>query len=763
LSRKKGTRAATAPPPAIVEADAGRPGGADRWFALAIFALALVVRLVHGWQMRRSPYFALLMGDSRGYDEWARRIAGGEWFGGEVFYQAPLYPYLLGVIYAVAGRHLLLVRVIQAVIGSTSCALLALAAARLFSRKAGIAAGVMLALYAPAIFFDGLIQKSVLDVFFVCLALWLIAQPETTAESAEYAKSKTSSLRSLRSPRFFLLGLTMGGLALTRENALVFIVVIIGWILAKGLGTGGWGLAVRRAATFSAGLAIVLVPVAARNYAVGGGFYITTSQFGPNFYIGNNPAADGTYQSLRFGRGAPEYERQDATELAERALGRTLTPGEVSGYWTDKALDFITSKPGAWLALSGRKIALLWNATEMVDTESQEAHAEWSLPLRLGGVIGHFGILVPLALFGIIVTWPVRSRLLVFYAMTLAYAASVVAFYVFARYRYPLVPLLILFAAAGVVGARDFFAARGFGVSVARGFSPAIAGLKACATAWRPLAAVAAVAVFCNWPILSTTLMRAVTETNLGAALQSENRLDEAVGHYQRAISLAPDYPPAYNNLATAQRACGQIADAVATYQQALRLRPEYPEAEYNLANALIDAGKPAEAVGHFRTALQTIPASVDVHNNLGIALMGEGQRDAAIAEFREALKIDPASAKAHRNLGEALGTAKQYTEAVAEYREAVRLEPANASTRYDFGSLLVEMDRLEEAIVQFRASLQADPKSVAAHNNLGIALGSLGRMDEAIDQFRQALALQPDYEDAKRNLSVALQVKRKD
>ncbi len=78
---------------------------------------------------------------------------------------------------------------------------------------------------------------------------------------------------------------------------------------------------------FLAGLAIVLVPVAARNSYVGGGFYVTTSQFGPNFYIGNNPAADGTYQSLRFGRGAPEYERQDATELAERALRKTAHAG----------------------------------------------------------------------------------------------------------------------------------------------------------------------------------------------------------------------------------------------------------------------------------------------------------------------------------------------------------------------------------------------------------------------------------------------------
>ena len=68
-------------------------------------------------------------------------------------------------------------------------AVLALAAARWFSsRPIGIAAGVMLALYAPAIFFDGLLQKSVLDVFFVCLALWLMSRSEETAENAEIAE-----------------------------------------------------------------------------------------------------------------------------------------------------------------------------------------------------------------------------------------------------------------------------------------------------------------------------------------------------------------------------------------------------------------------------------------------------------------------------------------------------------------------------------------------------------------------------------------------
>src|SRR5262245_8272423 len=67
--------------------------------ALAIFGVAAVVRLLHVWQISGAPFFTMLMGDARGYDAWAVRIAGGQWWDGEVFYQAPLYPYFLGTLY----------------------------------------------------------------------------------------------------------------------------------------------------------------------------------------------------------------------------------------------------------------------------------------------------------------------------------------------------------------------------------------------------------------------------------------------------------------------------------------------------------------------------------------------------------------------------------------------------------------------------------------------------------------------------------------
>ena len=49
---------------------------------------------------------------------------------------------------------------IQALLGAAACVLLGLAARRFFNQAVAIVAAVMLAIYPPAIFFDGLIQKS---------------------------------------------------------------------------------------------------------------------------------------------------------------------------------------------------------------------------------------------------------------------------------------------------------------------------------------------------------------------------------------------------------------------------------------------------------------------------------------------------------------------------------------------------------------------------------------------------------------------------
>ena len=81
------------------------PTNAKRWTApVAIFIVAFSLRLVYVWQIRYSALFSMLMGDARGYDTWAQRIASGDWIGHDVFYQAPLYPYFLGIVQLFAGK-----------------------------------------------------------------------------------------------------------------------------------------------------------------------------------------------------------------------------------------------------------------------------------------------------------------------------------------------------------------------------------------------------------------------------------------------------------------------------------------------------------------------------------------------------------------------------------------------------------------------------------------------------------------------------------
>ena len=628
-----------------------------RWQVVAIASVAFVVRLAYIWQIRPSPFFDVLIGDARQYDLWAGRIAAGDWIGRDVFYQAPLYPYFLGTIYALAGRDLLLVRICQAVLGAASCALLALAGRRVYSERVGWVAGLGLAIYAPAIFFDGLLQKSVLDVFFVSLVLWLLS---FLVENPE------------RRSRWFSLGLALGGLALTRENALILIVPILLWRLRPSPAPRS---PIPAMLAFALGLLLVLSPIAIRNRIVGGEWHLTTSQFGPNFYLGNNPNADGTASPLREGRGTAEYERQDATNLAQVAVGRNLTTGEVSSYWTKEALAFIRSRPVTWLKLEARKTALLWNRAELVDTDSQDSYQEWSWLLRTAAHIGHFGVLVPLALFGVLVRWSDRERLWLFYAMAAVYAASVLMFYVSARYRLPLVPFLMLFAAAGLSSLPDFVRAPSHG--------------RSAITA----AAVIAMAVFANWPLWPSGSMRAVTENNLGNALKTDGRFQEAGLHYRRAIEIRPDYAPAYINLGTLLVAQGKPEEAIAAYKRASALAAIDDDLDAKIGNAFLRAGKPADAVEYFQRALSVGRPSAEVYNNLIVALIAADRPDAAIPVFREAIQKDP----------------------------------GNGGLYFRLGTLLLQRDRALEAVTAFRAGLALVPGSAEGHGNLGAALAASG------------------------------------
>ncbi len=549
---------------------------ATTW-ALRVFAFALVVRALTLWELADSLLLNTIVGDGLNYDAWARELAGGDWLGSEVYFQAPLYPHFIAVVYLFFGSHAFAVLCVQVVLGAASCGLLALTGWRWFSPQAGVATGLLFAIYAPAIFGDLDLQKTGLSSFLVCLVLYLFSRVDETP-----------------GPGLLIgLGVATGALTLARENALIFVVIFAAWLALRG-GMPSRGSLVA-AGLFVVGVGTALTPVVLRNWVVSEEFHLTTSQFGANFYIGNNEYADGTYAPVVPRRGDPRIERLDIIAVAEHGAGRKLTAAEVSAWYTEQALAWITSEPLDWLALCARKLALSLNAVEVVDTKDVYSHADLSVVMSLANAVFHFGVLAPLAALGVWITWPRRRDFVPLYLLFLAYTAALIPFYVFARYRLALIPILMLFAGAAIVGVRPF---------VREAARPVLGA---------SLALCLAVAVFSNWPFHDRDYMRSVTQYNLGNELVAAEKFDDAMGRYRRAIELSPENAMANLNLGALLARKDDLYGARAHYERALEIAPRYGQVRSNLLLTYEELGQKHEARGEVDRAIENYEHAIEL------------------------------------------------------------------------------------------------------------------------------------------------------
>jgi tetratricopeptide (TPR) repeat protein len=696
---------------------------------LTVWLTALAVRCLYVWQISSAPFYEVRIGDAEAYHLWAQRIVAGDWIGNDVFYQAPLYPYFVALIYRALDDSATTVRLVQACIGATSCALLALAGVRLFGHL-GALAGLLLAIYPPAIFLDGLLEKSSLVTFFMCALLAALAGGQAgvrrgsdrgqtgvrpgsdggqtgVRRGSDRPHTRESAARTRQAvQRWLLTGVILALLTLTRENALLLIVPVLFW-LARSPASTPPGAKRKAAIACVIGCGAVLIPVAIRNLAVGGELHVTTSQFGPNFYIGNHPGANGTYDALIVAHGSATDERQDATRLAERESGRKLMPAEVSAFWTHRALDYIRSQPAEWVRLMGRKFALTFNAAEIADTESQSVYAEWSSLLRLLTPF-NFGVLLALSVLGTVLTIKAWARLWFLYAIAVTYVVSVVAFYVFARYRFPLVPALILLAAGGLLSIRTHLHDR-------RLLTMAIAA-SGCAAAFSLI------------PLENEHAARATHYFDIAATLaKNPARRDEAMTFYVRALDEAPGFPAA----------------------------------ESGLGALLALGGRTDEAVAHYRAALARWPAHTEVRYNLGLALAQSGHTQEAADQLTEAARLRPDDAEIHVALAKVLLMLNRSDQAVEQYRMAIALEPKYVKAIVGLGVALAQLGRPDAAIEQYQIALAIDPDNAEAHNNLGGTLANEGRIAEALPHFERAVELNAGDEKARENLRRARQLRK--
>jgi len=496
-----------------------------------LFLVALGLRLFHLHEIQlHDPFFTIASVDGAIYDAWAREILAGDWLGEGVLFLGPLYPTFMAAVYALFGVSLPALKAVQAVIGAGACVLVWGLTRELFDRRVAALAGTIAALYGMQIFYGGTVMIVNLQIPLVVGCVW-------------------ATLRALRRPTFpgwALCGLLLGLSALARQTILLLAPIVALWILFGMAGPLSFGRRFAFGATFGLVILALILPFTVRNYVAGGDLVLLNSTGGANFYMGNQPTADGTWQLPSIGSkhrvDNPQAMRDAFRRAAEEATGRTLKPSETSSYWLGRGMDEIRADPARWLRLEARKFGLFWNAFEVWNNRSVEVSERFSSILRLPLV--RFGVLAPFGLLGLALSARRWREFVPLHGAIASYLASALIFFVLSRYRLPATVLMIPFAAFAVVDLIDRLRDRDFRASAVRAV------------------AIVILAFLVHLPLASENRMH-MAYYNLGNKYRELERWDEAVEAYRDSLTENSRAISTQNNLALTFELAGRRDEAI--------------------------------------------------------------------------------------------------------------------------------------------------------------------------------------------------------
>lgn len=709
----------------------------DLWISLAVFALALAVRVGFLYDMSDCPSFGVPLVDAETYDHRARQLALKGTLHDEFFYQPCLYPTYLAVVYKLTGNSVAAAQVFQAFLGAATCVLTYWLGRRVVGRAGGVIAAGIVSLYGPLLHFEQDLVAAGWAAFFSVALLLLFLR----------AREKRSA------GLCFVVGLCGILSVLARPTFLPFFAAGCVWLIVSLRRGGlGWRNVARCAVNGLVGFVIVAAPVAMVVRRHTGVAAITPYSGSMNVYIGNNPDVCETINARpgwRWTRIVHMPDREGVHDLAGR---QRFFSRKVKDYAFNQPLSFI----GGMFAKTGRFLS----SREMPRNSDIYLFRRWSgilsvLVWKVGGFGFPFGVLLPPAVLGIVLR--VRKNPIPVYLYLLLYPLSVILVFVSGRYRVVIVPVLAVVAAGGVVGLYEVIRARrarrlGLGAAI--------------------LAAVVLLSVlpgpFCE----ERVDYEAELYSGLGTAYRDRRQLDKAFGYFRKSIELNPKSSDVLNELGNywfvlagrdtrkgdALGAAEKLDKAVRRYTLAAEVRPENPKTYQNRGLVSMKRHRPAEAIGYFAESLRLDCANTKVHYLMGLALLLRSRElsrseadnradvDRAVEHLSQSLRLDPKQSKAHFRLAEALYRKGKIKQAIGHYKAAVKLRLKLPKMQRQFAWILAtEIDsanRNGEAAVNLanKACLGFGRPGAVYLDTLAAAYAEMGRFATAVQVAQRAI-----------------------
>jgi tetratricopeptide (TPR) repeat protein len=638
---------------------------ATRRIVLVVALLALTVRVLYYFELATKPWFGVPLLDSRWWLDDATALLRWGFADAHALFRPPLYTVFLAALTAVAGHAApVLAPLIQLFVGVAFCCVVTLIAVRCWNIAAGVAAGCLAALYAPLVFYEQELLSDGLALFLLALCLYYIIV----------------ALQISRLREYLLAGFFAGLAALTRANALpvaiVFLAALVWLRLRCRVPAPRW----KDVTAFALPVVVLVALPTLHNMRVGDPSLIC-AQGGINFYLGNNPEANGvnvifpriTEQGSRYRDTVEEYavlgylaERYGSGQaLLRYEAGDRPRWAEVDAYWYGKGFEFLVSHPRQALALYLKKfVALLNNYEVRNNRDFQYARAHESLVLRL--VPFSFSLVFALGFLGALqwrrVPRPGLGWLILFF---LSAAAIVLMYFVAGRLRLIVLPALFPLAGIGLEQFVHRIRERNRREVIKDALLVLLLGVLSCY----------------SWPQLdfrfskeqlrgdgiAASAFPAGESAMLANACLENGRPQDALRYAEEAVAEDPTFGYAWLVLGNALLVNERYGEALTAFCKALNFEPQSLRARNNLAVALEKLGRFQEAAQVYLDVLNRNPSDPRANANLAMLLLRSGDRGAARSFAQIAVENDPEIAAGHAVLQATTGPGEETTGSLAQ------------------------------------------------------------------------------------------------
>ena len=399
------------------------------WLVLIVL-LALVLRLAWSFYADVDPRYVWRF-DMTLYDHEAVQLAAGNGYldqsGGPSAHWPPGYPMTLAPLYYLFDNNTLSAPMLNVVLGGATVLLLYLLGSRLFNRRVGLTAALLLALFPNQVFFSSLTLTETLFTTILVLILVLVVY----------------LMLGQRAPRLWqvgLIGALIGYAALVRGEGLLLIAFILPALLLRWR---SWRRVLTYAAVLLVGMAVIIAPWTVRNVVRMKSLILISTSGAETLWIGHHAGAGGRITGFDVGfRYEPLTNPEREVKINEVAL--------------DEALTFMKHHPGEDLKLIPSKLFFLYkddgSSMHWVQLE------EFTIPPQAGAFFGglasvYYWVALLVAAVGARAWFSLREPGKALLVGAVVYWTLIfgVVFFGDNRFHFPIIPILSLWAAASLV------------------------------------------------------------------------------------------------------------------------------------------------------------------------------------------------------------------------------------------------------------------------------------------------------------------------